>query len=529
MRTHVLFTICLAAVPFVIFPVGARAATITVDTTTDLTGSFDDPGGCNLRDAVTAANTNAPFSECPGDNGGGTGADTILLEGGKSYTLTHHAVPEDANASGDLDISGGGGTTIRSTGTGLATIDAASASFPGPPDETRGRAIDILNGAGAVTLQRVRVINGAVTDSYGGGGIRAHAPLTLIDSEVSDNNVALYGGVAGIGGGGILIRDPGSLTLTRSTVADNLVKANPSYNTDSARGGGITYYSNGGDLNATNSTISGNRVDSSGNTGAASLAGGLYWSRSDQAMNLTNVTISNNSAIGGDSASVFGAGMVLFEKNATLRGTIVAGNIAPAQADCSQGNPEDDWISGGDNVLGDTSACGVIGGSNDLFNVAANLGPLSNYGGLTRTQLPNPSSVAINHGGTCPATDQRAFFRVPVAPCDAGAVEVGAPATLPPDNDFSFGKAKKNKRKGTAKLFVEVPGPGALALAGKGVKRSAADARSAGDVALAVEAEGSAKRRLRRKGEKEVAVSVTFTPTGGAPNTETANVKLVRK
>ena len=335
----------------------------------------------------------------PEHNGGGTGADTILLEGGKTYTLTHHAVPEDANASGDLDISGGGGTTIRSTGTGLATIDAASASFPGPPDATRGRAVDILNGAGAVTLQRVRVINGAVTDSFGGGGIRAHAPLTLIDSEVSDNNVAVYGGEAGIGGGGILIRDPGSLTLTRSTVADNLVKANPSFNPDSARGGGITYYSNGGDLNATNSTISGNRVDSSGNTGAASLAGGLYWSRSDDAMNLTNVTISNNSAIGGGSASVFGAGLVLFEENATLRGTIVAGNIAPAQADCSQINPEDDWISGGGNVLGDTSACGVIGGSNDLFNVEANLGPLSNYGGLTRTRYPiRAASRSITEG-----------------------------------------------------------------------------------------------------------------------------------
>jgi hypothetical protein len=123
--------------------------------------------------------------------------------------------------------------------------------------------------------------------------------------------------------------------------------------------------------------------------------------------------------------------MVLFEENATLSGTILAGNRAPAQLDCAQVNADDDWISAGNNVIGDTSGCGVIGGSNDLFNANPGLGPLSNYGGLTRTQILNPGSPAIDHGGTCPTTDQRGFFRAPVAPCDAGAFEVGAPATLP--------------------------------------------------------------------------------------------------
>ena len=158
-------------------------------------------------------------------------------------------------------------------------------------------------------------------------------------------------------------------------------------------------------------------------------------------MNLTNVTISSNSAIGGNATSVFGGGMVLFEANATLRGAILAGNQAPAQLDCAQVGADDDWTSGGNNVIGDTSGCGVIGGSNDLFNVNPNLGPLSNYGGPTRTRLPNPGSPVINHGGTCPATDQRGRFRAPVAPCDAGA------------------EIKRNKKRGTAKLGVEVPAP----------------------------------------------------------------------
>jgi hypothetical protein len=342
--------------------------------------------------------------------------------------------------------------------------------------------------------------------------------------------VGVFGGTANFGGGGILVRDPGGLTLTRSTIAGNRVKATPGLNVDSARGGGIYYSSQAHPFDATNSTISGNTVDSSGNTQNTTYAGGIYWLGFGQSMNLTNVTISNNSAIGGDSPTVFGGGMVLFEENATLQGTILAGNQAPAQVDCAQINPTDDWISGGDNVIGDTSGCGHTDGSNDLFFADPGLGPLSDYGGPTRTQLPNPGSPAINHGGSCPSIDQRGFFRAPVAPCDAGAVEAGAPSSLPPpDNDFSFGKAKKNKRKGTAKLTVEVPGPGQLELVGKSVKPSSAEAPGAGEVKLAIKAKGSAKRKLRKAGKAKVRVEVTFTPDGGTANTREAKVKLVRR
>ena len=171
----------------------ASAATIVVDVTNDAPdGSIDDTG-CTLREAVQSANTNVPGANCNADT---AGADTIVLEAGRTYKLTNHAAPEDVNVSGDLDITGGGGTTIRSAGPGLATIDADSILFPGD-DAFRDRAIDIHEGAGAVTLQRVRIINGAVSDGGpfgGGGGIRTEAPLTLIDSEVSDNHVARFGG-----------------------------------------------------------------------------------------------------------------------------------------------------------------------------------------------------------------------------------------------------------------------------------------------------------------------------------------------
>ena len=47
-------------------------------------------------------------------------------------------------------------------------------------------------------------------------------------------------------------------------------------------------------------------------------------------------------------------------------------------------------------------------------------------------------------------------------------------AVFVPSNSFTLGEAKRNKKKGTATLAVEVPNPGELALAGKGVKPAGA-------------------------------------------------------
>lgn len=504
----------------------ASAATIVVDVTNDAPdGSIGDTG-CTLREAVQSANTNVPGADCNADT---AGADTIVLEAGLTYKLTNHAAPESANASGDLDITGGGGTTIRSDGPGLATIDADSVLFPGD-DAFRGRAIEILDGAGAVTLQRVRIINGAVaTDGLGGGGgILTRAPLTLTDSEVSGNSVARFGGNPGSGGGGILVQQGGALTMTGSTVAGNSVQGDDGVTV--AQGGGITFDSIGFSLTATNSTISDNVVDSVSTTTEASGGGISY--ESGASMALTNVTINRNSATGPSTDVHSGGIFIAFgADNATIRGSILAGNQAKFQLDCGQGTANDDLVSLGDNLLGAaaTANCGTVAAGNDLVGVTnPNVAPLSDFGGPTRTQLPNPGSPAIDHGGTCPPTDQRGLFRLPAAPCDAGAVEVGA-TTNPPSNEISFAVASRNKRRGTATLAVSVPGAGELALAGKGLKAQSATASAAGEVELRVKAVGKAKKRLRRKGKKTFRPAVTFTPTGGSPNTESTSVKLVRR
>jgi hypothetical protein len=102
-------------------------------------------------------------------------------------------------------------------------------------------------------------------------------------------------------------------------------------------------------------------------------------------------------------------------------------------------------------------------------------------------------------------------------------------AGVPPANDFSFGELKRNKRKGTAKLLVEVPGAGSLELAGKGLKTAVQDAGAAGEVELAIKAKGAKRRKLNDRGKLKLEAEVTFTPTGGAANTEATKVKLVKK
>ena len=259
---------------------GASAATIVPDVLGDApNGSFDDVG-CTLRDAIQAANTNTsePKTGCIGDN---AGADTILLQGGKEYVLNTHGV-DDSNAKGDLDITGP--LTIRSTGPGLATINAESNTSP--PPTGADRAIDVRQTAGAATLEGLRIVSGFadVGEGFGdgGGGIRNQAQLTVANSEVAFNQAQ---GTSLPFGGGIFTRGTlGTLNLIGSTIANNRVVALGL--SSEALGGGVASWAQSPTLTITNSTVSGNtaQVQSAGAipgggkfTGAK--AGGIFAGR----------------------------------------------------------------------------------------------------------------------------------------------------------------------------------------------------------------------------------------------------------
>ena len=108
----------------------------------------------------------------------------------------------------------------------------------------------------------------------------------------------------------------------------------------------------------------------------------------------------------------------------------------------------------------------------------------------------------------------------------------------PPSNAFTIEGLSRNRKKGTAKLTVNVPGPGVLALGGHGVKPQRPIARrpvrakpvaAAGRVHLLVKAKGSKKRKLKKSGKVKLKLSITYTPTGGSPASQSLSVKLKRK
>jgi hypothetical protein len=114
------------------------------------------------------------------------------------------------------------------------------------------------------------------------------------------------------------------------------------------------------------------------------------------------------------------------------------------------------------------------------------------------------------------------------APC---GVAVDPPlSSPPPTNAFSFGKVKKNKHRGTAKLTVNVPGPGELEL--EKTKKVNADekvADVAGKEKLSIKPKGKANTRLNTRGKAKITAKATYTPDGGEPNTESKKIKLVKR
>lgn len=215
----------------------AAYAQITVNSTADNLNAGD--GNCTLREAIMNANSDSDTTL--GDCAAGVGADIITLPAG-TYTLTIAGRGEDANATGDLDITDTDNTTINGAGARTTVIqagtgDPANSTCPDCVD----RVLDFHTGALA-NLSGLTIENG---DAGGfpndGGGINTNgANLTLTDVVVQNNFV-------GDDGAGISLVGGGSLTASRITVTGN--RAN------SSCGGIITV---GTSMDITNSTISGN-------------------------------------------------------------------------------------------------------------------------------------------------------------------------------------------------------------------------------------------------------------------------------
>jgi len=310
-------------------PTAIMAAPVVSFVVTKLNDTND--GACNadcsLREAVVASNAN------------GVGADMITFNLTGTYTLsiTSGGLAENAAATGDLDINGsltimgaGAASTIISTNytstcgdckvfgvnqTGLNNGLSVSFSgvtiqnglnngvgFAGTFFETGGGVDFFLTGAGnTYSMSNCVVNNNTVTGSslsHGAGvnvdsafqamaGGLSAGSVTLTNVSVTNNTSSTFG--AGI----VLAADKHDVTMTDVSATGNIATQD---------GGGIWIrHSFGGTINISKTAMGTANV--SNNSGSQ---GGGISNVGNQVTNISDITISNNTATGTGSSSLGG-------------------------------------------------------------------------------------------------------------------------------------------------------------------------------------------------------------------------------
>lgn len=430
-----------------------EAATYVVDTTTDnagLTACTASPGDCSLRGAIIAANAAG-------------GADTITVPAG-TYNLTIDGDDENANATGDLDITSDLTITGNSAATTIIDGNAIDRVLDLIIPTTAGTSISVtLNNltiqdgfndgtitetlAGGIAIRSVVGLNGSVnltlnsvvvtnntTSTGGGGGIGITRPgaatadhnITINNSTISNNSTS--NSTIGSGGGIFCACD---LTITNSVISGNSVANNQVANT--AGGGGIYITTNSSNISLTNSTISGNTVNATG--------GGILLGLGTGTVSLNHVTVTNNTA---DNDNNGGEGGGLYNNSGssfTIQNSLVAGNddkSTAANDDCAA-TAGFSITSNGYNAVGSGTGCPSGGTGDDATATAPSA--LANNGGATQTHAISGGHAAIdnvpNGSGGCTASstrDQRGVIRADGSgggsACDAGAYEADSSETF---------------------------------------------------------------------------------------------------
>lgn len=388
---------------------------------------------------LTAGNATAsnPSGTCPAAAGGSGGAIAAL----ESVTLTNLEV--DGNTSA-RNAGGVGWFPTQSGQTFLMTdsvISNNSSVCPSAANSVNGGGVLLaldatfpIGGTVSAAISRVRILNN--TAERFGGGLSNYVPgtLTITDSVISGNTALTRNG------GGILSSyQPGFSTaattiLIRSEVSNNtaeygggILAANESPSAQTSGGkGSITLYE---------STVSGNTARTTG--GGISLYGNVL-------AIIANSTVAANAAQGANAGSggvriengfVSGsAATANLPNQVIIESSILAGNTAPV------GTAQDlnFYLSGAaiepltvnNSLVQAYNTSFTMNGSGNVTNVAAQIGPLTNNGGLTRTHALLATSPAIDTGSNAlnAPTDQRGagYARSVGAGPDMGAFEFGA-------------------------------------------------------------------------------------------------------
>ena len=286
-------------------PTALRARTLTVDTTVDdnsLTACADGtPDDCSLRGAISAANSSP-------------GADTVVLPSG-TYTLTLAGTGEDANATGDLDVTDD--LTLQGAGAATTIIQACAVAAPATTCQGLDRVLDVDPGAKGiiVALDGVTIRNGFAPSNAsddGGGGVRNRGVLTVTDAIVTANAVDP---VSSGSGGGISHRG-GTLTLERSHVDGN----------QSGTVAGGIFVGSGIGLGIPPATLV--VTDSTVNDNMAGGAGGGIYTGASNVVGKPLITVARSTIAGNVAGTQDGGGIRMGRGTLTISDSTISGNSA---------------------------------------------------------------------------------------------------------------------------------------------------------------------------------------------------------
>jgi hypothetical protein len=383
------------------------------------------------------------------DSTGDLTLDRVTVMGGK---LTFTAVPPPFFRDGGagIRVTGRGKLTLTNTivtqntctgavcfGGGIQVRDAESPevrlvdSVVSENSADTGGGICLNHNDQILHLTRAVIRNNRANEG-GGIGTNGHDTITITDSLIDGNSVALSPTSIGALGGGMLDIGGATWTISGTTITGNSATGTNQFPSTNIYGGG--FGENGGaTIMLVNSTITGNSLN---NNAGGLVAGAGLFSEGGGKWTLNNVTIAGN-AVNGAGGS--GGGMEATRGVFTVRNSIVHGNTAAKNPDCSAlgAHPvnmvfDSLVLTAGHNIVGSLQGCtGFVAATGDQIGADPLLGPLAANGGPTFTRAVMAGSPALDAGdpgapgsGTgCEPVDQRGVARPQGPRCDIGAVE----------------------------------------------------------------------------------------------------------
>lgn len=357
----------------------ARAGLIEVTTPQDQFG--EDATKCSLREAIQAARTDTAFGGCPAGNSYDViTVGTNLL----GYKLTREGMDEDANSTGDLDVTGSGTIAVIGQGAGKTVIS--------------GNGIDRIfhvnmDASGTFIVSGLTLSRGDAGDGVGGAIFARRGTVRITKSHLT-HNAAVRGGAIYAYSGAL------EVNISQSAITRNVA---------SQLAGGI---SNVGTLSLASTTVAENVAPDAGGIHSAGLSA-----------RLKNVTVAFNSA-NQRGGAVFGDDETTIDNSIFAYNSVVAdGGRNAADLSCSSVH------SLGYNMYQRKSCTLAPALASDL-QADPLLGTLADAGGAVPANILLPGSPAVDSGAPgaydgegahCTSSDQRGMSRS--NGCDRGAYE----------------------------------------------------------------------------------------------------------